>query len=253
MPRIAAAIGVFSTLIFCVGFNVVQYPAVWRMVAASTVPSQPSQAAETPVSAQSPAAARPVPITVPQRDSRTPAEALSKPAPAVPAMAASMPRVKPVCEGGVCQLPSSPTAEQSTKGVAGGVDRAAPIGWPKDPPPAAKKTSVAKQAKPSQAVARKTASSAPEKAAQPGAKSQPRVTATGNSGLVPVVRSAKAATTAPDTALGPTGETVASQADAEQKIVRRLPPIDNSLPPTLSDDPVASDAHIPIYPSTTVR
>lgn len=261
MPRIAAALGVFATLTFCVGFNVVQYPAVWKMVAASTASSPPAKAAEPLAPAHPPALAKPVPIAVPQRDTKTVADAIAKPAPAVPAMAASMPRAAstpraaPVCEGGVCRLPSSPTAEQSPKSVAGGIDRAAPIGWPNDPPPTTPKASVVKQNKPSPSHAERAASSAPAKAAPPAAKPQARVASTGDSGLVPVVRPAKvAAQTAPAT-IRPAGDTKTfADGNRERKIVRRLPPIDNSIPPTLSEDAaVASDSHIPIYPSTAVR
>lgn len=253
MPRIAAALGVFATLIFCVGFNVVQYPAVWRMVAASTAPPQPSKAPEASAPAQSPAMAKPVPIAVPQRDTQTAAEAISKPAPAVPAMAASMPRVAPGCEGGVCRLPSSPTAGPTTKSAAGGMDRGAPIGWPKDPPPAAKKASAAREDRASQRSAKKTVSSVPAETAPPVARAEPSSQSAGGRDLVPVVRSAKVAPQPANTTIRPADEAGLSSTDNERKMVRRLPPIDNSPPPTLSGGPVASDPQIPIYPSTTVR
>ncbi len=35
MPRIKAALALLATAVFCIGFNAMRYPAVWRMVAAS--------------------------------------------------------------------------------------------------------------------------------------------------------------------------------------------------------------------------
>ncbi len=68
MPRIAAALGVFATLTFCVGFNAVQYPAVWKMVAAPAQSTRPAKPAAPAVSAPPPVAVKAVPIAEPQRD-----------------------------------------------------------------------------------------------------------------------------------------------------------------------------------------
>lgn len=253
MPRIAAALGVFATLTFCVGFNAVQYPAVWKMVAVPTTVPSANQTAQPATSAASTATARAVPIAVPQRSANSTAEAMSKPAPAVPAMASSMPAVtKPVCDPatGVCQIPAlSQTAKP--KPSASSVDRAAPIGEP-DGQTSAKSVAGVKKDKPTKPPAKKANAAAAAKTSPSTTKPAPRPPAAEAKGLVPVVRST-AATDSESKPLSPSRGTSVPDTTHEPKMVRRLPPIDNSLPPTLSDDPLASDAHIPIYPSTTVR
>ncbi len=260
MPRIAAALGVFATLTFCVGFNAVQYPAVWKMVAAPAQSTRPAKPAAPAVSAPPPVAVKAVPIAVPQRDTETAAEAMSKPAPAVPAMASSMPPVgKPVCDGstGVCRLPTASIPEPSDKKAAGSTDRAAPIGWPKDSPPA-KKAPATKQGKSAKASAKKAASTpaakaSPAKAAPATAKATPRPATSGDKSLVPVVRSTKAAAESQDKTSRLANGAVASRGDSGPKMVRPLPPVDDSPPIDFSNESAASDQQIPIYPSTAVR
>ncbi|MFH1266101.1 MAG: hypothetical protein ABIK89_10265 [Planctomycetota bacterium] len=56
MPRIAAALAVFLTVVTCIGFNTARYPVVWEMLAARDALSQ-SRKAEEPAGSTQPAAA----------------------------------------------------------------------------------------------------------------------------------------------------------------------------------------------------
>ncbi|MFH1918658.1 MAG: hypothetical protein ABIP48_02050 [Planctomycetota bacterium] len=56
MPRIAAALAVFLTVVTCIGFNTARYPMVWEMVAARDGLSQ-SREADEPAGSTQPAAA----------------------------------------------------------------------------------------------------------------------------------------------------------------------------------------------------
>jgi len=56
MPRIAAALAVFLTVVTCIGFNTARYPVVWEMLAARDALSQ-SREADEPAGSTQPTAA----------------------------------------------------------------------------------------------------------------------------------------------------------------------------------------------------
>jgi len=66
MPRIAAALAVFLTVVTCIGFNTARYPVVWEMVAASNGSSQSHESDQSVVSPQSAAASQSATVAGPQ-------------------------------------------------------------------------------------------------------------------------------------------------------------------------------------------
>ena len=255
MPRIAAALGVFATLAFCVGFNAVQYPAVWKMVAPPSDSPQTGKPAEPVQPARPPAIAKPVPTLTPEQASKRPDDVASRPAPNVPAMSPSMPPVvKPVCDSasGVCRLPTAAIQESGTKVAAPGVDKAAPIGWPKETPPPKKKPCT---------TGSDPVKDSPKKPANPSAavpapatgKAAPRGLPDAATELVPVARGKKAPAASPEKAAALAHAPKPAETVREPKMVRRLPPVDGTAAVAISNGSAAADQQIPIYPSTGAR
>ncbi len=102
MPRMAASLAVFLTVVTCIGFNISQYPVVWKEVAAS------EDLCLSPSSAKSTAAGRQEMAS----QSALAAEPAAAPSPAVRRSAASRPRHAasvepiPVYSGGAGEEPS---------------------------------------------------------------------------------------------------------------------------------------------------
>ena len=57
MPKIAAALAVFFTIVTCIGFNIARYPGVWEMAALCEHFSQSDESAESATAPQSAAVA----------------------------------------------------------------------------------------------------------------------------------------------------------------------------------------------------
>lgn len=259
MPRIAAALGVFATLAFCVGFNIARYPVVWTMVAAPP-PTRGEPAAPKAVPAAGTARsgttlgadlAKPVAIVSAESESR------NSPIPAIPPMATRMESAPCDSTTGVCSLASArlnppPPADEKVKAKDASPR---PIGWPAES--GGKKPSCTKEGKAVEAAAPKrpsgpkhsSAATAEAPAQPPDQIGLPE----GAKDLVPVVRSKKTAAKTPAKAApSPSKPVEVARAEPSRRAVERLPAVeDHAVPPPEAS--FSSDSSVPLYPSTGVQ
>lgn len=166
MPRIAAALGVLTTVAFCIGFNIQRYPVVWQSLAAAPSPlvgSTPSTTVAEPFAAVT-SAIRPA-------TNKTAAEAKGLPQPIPLPQVAGLPRPIPSPDPARSSTPDelAPEYEMATapaEKYAGPVEGLKPsVAEKPKPQPAARKPAEAK--KPHLADAGKAKAGATPKAKTP--------------------------------------------------------------------------------------